>query len=84
MQPPISDARISIISEAFNKADVTGDGLITAEDLKKVYNVKKHPKYQNGDWTETQCLRVFLDNFDSPENKDGKVRVRNGTFKILL
>ena len=33
-QPPMSEARKSVILEAFNKADVTGDGLITIEDLK--------------------------------------------------
>ena len=30
----MSEARKSVILEAFNKADVTGDGLLTIDDLK--------------------------------------------------
>ena len=34
LQPPMSKARKSIINEAFNKLDKTGDQVITVEDLK--------------------------------------------------
>ncbi|XP_052826937.1 calcyphosin-like protein [Octopus bimaculoides] len=70
--PPMSQARINIIMQAFSKLDKTHDGIITIEDLKGVYNVKKHPKYLNGEYTEDQCLQLFLDSFDS-DNKDGQV-----------
>lgn len=73
LQPPMSNARKEIIMQAFRKLDKTGDGVITIEDLRGVYNAKHHPKYQNGDWTEDQVFRAFLDNFDSPYDKDGKV-----------
>lgn len=69
----MSNARKEIIMQAFRKLDKTGDGVITIEDLRGVYNAKHHPKYQNGDWTEDQVFRAFLDNFDSPYDKDGKV-----------
>lgn len=68
--------------QAFRKLDKTGDGVITIEDLRGVYNAKYHPKYQNGEWTEDQVFRTFLDNFDSPYDRDGKVspaRSRPGT-----
>ena len=39
-QPPMSDIRIRVINEAFQKADKTGDGVITVEDL-KVKNIRK-------------------------------------------
>uniref|UniRef100_A0A0L8FPU0 EF-hand domain-containing protein n=2 Tax=Octopus bimaculoides TaxID=37653 RepID=A0A0L8FPU0_OCTBM len=68
----MSQARINIIMQAFSKLDKTHDGIITIEDLKGVYNVKKHPKYLNGEYTEDQCLQLFLDSFDS-DNKDGQV-----------
>ncbi|KAK3747591.1 hypothetical protein QZH41_015827 [Actinostola sp. cb2023] len=71
LRPPMSKARKSVIGLAFNKLDKTGDGQITIEDLKGVYNVKHHPKYINGEWTEDQCFRKFLDSFDSPDDKDG-------------
>lgn len=79
-QPPMSAARKNLINQAFMKLDKTGDGVITVEDLKGVYNVKKHPKYLNGEWTEDQCLRVFLDSFDS-QDKDGVVSY---LFKFCL
>jgi hypothetical protein len=41
--------------------------------LIRVYNASKHPKYMNGEWTEEQVFRSFLDSFDSPDDKDGKV-----------
>ncbi|XP_071658151.1 calcyphosin-like protein isoform X2 [Patagioenas fasciata] len=73
LRPPMSNARKEIIMQAFRKLDKTGDGVITIEDLRGVYNAKHHPKYQNGDWTEDQVFKAFLDNFDSPYDKDGKV-----------
>ncbi|XP_028658300.1 calcyphosine-like b isoform X1 [Erpetoichthys calabaricus] len=73
LRPPMSNARKEVIMQAFRKLDKTGDGLITVEDLRGVYNAKHHPKYQNGEWTEDQVFRSFLDNFDSPYDKDGQV-----------
>ncbi|XP_007250104.1 calcyphosine-like b isoform X2 [Astyanax mexicanus] len=72
LRPPMSNARKEVIMQAFRKLDKTGDGVITVEDLRGVYNVKNHPKYQNGEWTEDQIFRKFLDSFDS-DDKDGKV-----------
>lgn len=59
--------------QAFRKLDKTGDGVITIEDLRGVYNAKCHPKYQNGEWSEDQVFKTFLDSFDSPYDKDGTV-----------
>ncbi|KAJ8287090.1 hypothetical protein GJAV_G00047540 [Gymnothorax javanicus] len=73
LRPPMSNARKEVIMQAFRKLDRTGDGVITIDDLKGVYNAKCHPKYQNGEWTEEQVFRKFLDSFDSPYEKDGKV-----------
>ncbi|KAK1787424.1 hypothetical protein P4O66_002911 [Electrophorus voltai] len=73
LRPPMSNARKEVILQAFKKLDKTGDGVITIEDLRGVYNVKHHPKYQNGEWTEEQIFRKFLDSFDSPDDKDGQV-----------
>ncbi|XP_032532190.1 calcyphosin-like protein isoform X2 [Chiroxiphia lanceolata] len=73
LRPPMSNARKEVIMQAFQKLDKTRDGVITIEDLREVYNPKHHPKYLNGDWTEEQVFRAFLDNFDSPYDKDGKV-----------
>ncbi|KAM9840906.1 calcyphosine-like b [Aulostomus maculatus] len=73
LRPAMSKARKEVVMQAFRKLDRTGDGVITIEDLRGVYNAKYHPKYQNGEWTEDQVFRTFLDSFDSPYDKDGKV-----------
>ncbi|KAA0718544.1 Calcyphosin-like protein [Triplophysa tibetana] len=73
LRPPMSDARKQVISQAFQKLDKTGDGAVTVQDLQGVYNSKHHPKYKSGEWTEEQVFRSFLDRFDSPYEKDGKV-----------
>ncbi|XP_062369508.1 calcyphosin-like protein [Cinclus cinclus] len=73
LRPPMSNARKEVVLQAFQKLDRTGDGVITIDDLRRVYNVKYHPKYLNGDWTEDEVFRNFLNNFDSPNDKDGKV-----------
>lgn len=72
LKPPMSNTRKEVIMQAFRKLDKTGDGIVTIEDLRGVYNAKHHPKYQNGEWSEEQVFRLFLDNFDSPYDKDGQ------------
>ena len=69
----MNKSRKSLVAQAFRKLDRTGDGLVTIEDLKGVYDVRCHKKYKSGEWTEDQCLREFLDGFDS-DDKDGQVR----------
>ncbi|XP_056127666.1 calcyphosine-like a [Rhinichthys klamathensis goyatoka] len=73
LRPPMSSARRQVIGQAFQKLDKTGDGVVTVEDLQGVYNSKHHPKHKSGEWTEEQVFRSFLDSFDSPYDKDGKV-----------
>ncbi|XP_015769612.1 PREDICTED: calcyphosin-like protein isoform X1 [Acropora digitifera] len=74
LRPPMSKARKDVINEAFNKLDKTGDQKITVEDLKGVYNVKAHPKYQNGEMTEEQIFRKFLNTFEVGSNEvDGTI-----------
>ena len=40
----MSDIRIRVINEAFQKADKTGDGVITVEDL-KVEQIQKEIRF---------------------------------------
>ena len=69
----MSATRTSLVDQAFDIMDETGDGYLSVEDLKSRYTVKFHPKFVSGEWTEDQCLREFLDSFDNEKVKDGKV-----------
>lgn len=73
LQPTLSDNRVSLIKQAFNKMDKTGDGVVTIDDLRNVYSVKAHPQFQSGELTEDQILDKFLSNFDTENASDGKV-----------
>lgn len=68
----MSQAREAVIAAAFAKLDRSGDGVVTVDDLRGVYNGRAHPKVRSGEWTEEEVLRRFLDNFDASE-KDGQV-----------
>lgn len=57
LRPALNNTRRSIIEQAFDKFDKTDDGKVTVADVKGVYNAKHHPKYENGEWTETQVER---------------------------
>jgi Ca2+-binding EF-hand superfamily protein len=69
----MSQLRLNVINMAFQKLDKTRDGKISCEDLANVYNVKQHPKFLNGELTEHQVLKQFLDSFEVSQHKDGVV-----------
>ncbi|GAB6022079.1 hypothetical protein CHUAL_006223 [Chamberlinius hualienensis] len=73
LRPKMSANRVKLIEIAFRKLDKSGDGVIGVEDLKGVYNVRHHPLYQNGEKTEEEIFQLFLTNFDSPSDGDGKI-----------
>ena len=67
LRPPMSKNRVDLIKKAFAKMDVTGDGVVTVEDVQKVYDVSQHEKYKSGEWTKKQCFQEFLKTFDVGE-----------------
>jgi Ca2+-binding EF-hand superfamily protein len=71
LRPPMAKCRIELILKAYARLDKNGDGKVTVHDLKGVYDVKRHPKFLNGEWTEEQILRKFLDTFDTKGKEDG-------------
>jgi len=73
IRPPMSAARQKIILEAFRKLDKNSDGIVDISDMKGVYNVKNHPKYQSGEATEEQLFKQFLEVFEMKDHVDGLV-----------
>ena len=73
LKPPMSNSRVALVSLAFRKLDKNGDGKVTPEDLVGVFNVKKHPKYLNGDWSEKQIIQSFLETFQIGQHRDSTV-----------
>ncbi|XP_076307568.1 calcyphosin-like protein [Tachypleus tridentatus] len=64
IRPKMSPARMKLVEKAYSKLDKTGDGQVTADDMKGVYNVKNHPEYLNGQMTEKQLFNKFLAKFE--------------------
>jgi Ca2+-binding EF-hand superfamily protein len=72
IRPNMSQQREAAVELAYKKLDKGGDGIITIDDLRHVYNVREHPHYKSGVMTEEQILKLFLANFENAE-ADGKV-----------
>lgn len=56
--------------------DKSGDGSVTLEDLRGVYNGKEHPDVVAGKKSEDEVLTEFLKSFDTPNKGDGKVKLQ--------
>ncbi|XP_065296491.1 calcyphosin-like protein isoform X1 [Dermacentor albipictus] len=73
IRPKMSPSREALVAKAFQKLDRSGDGQVTFEDLKSVYNVRNHPEYLNGQKTERELLNKFLATFEQGGVVDGVV-----------
>ena len=67
-----SAARQAVIDKAFNKFDLSGDGVITAADLATVFDCSQHPKVRAGEMTQEEVFVEFLSCFGD-KNKDGTI-----------
>ncbi|XP_028172229.1 calcyphosin-like protein [Ostrinia furnacalis] len=73
IRPPMSDSRRAIVEQAFKKLDKTGDGVISVDDIRRVYAVTSHPRYMSGEETADLVMSRFLANFEQDGIIDGKV-----------
>ena len=57
-------ARKAKVGEAFKKLDKDGNGWVDINDIRGVYNARKHPLVLQGKKTEDQILQEFLETFE--------------------
>lgn len=69
------DQRVTLVKQAFDKMDVTGDGAIMVDDVMKGYDVSMHPGVINGTMTASQAYQEFIESFEGAGQArgDGKV-----------
>lgn len=68
----MSQRRVNLIGEAYDKLDRTGDGRVTVEDLSGVYDTSMHPDVLEKKATEEEVMISFMGQWDTLE-KDGVV-----------
>jgi len=68
----MTQRRIDLIGEAYDKLDRTGDGRVTVEDLSGVYDTSMHPDVLTKKLTEEEVMIGFMGQWDTLE-KDGVV-----------
>ena len=57
--------------------------LLFVKDLRGVYDVKNHPKYLNGEATEEQLYKKFLQNFETNGLKGKNTPDSVGDGKVI-
>lgn len=60
----MNQARKAVVMNAFKKLDKDGNGWIDINDIRGVYNAKKHPDVISGKKTEDDILKEFLATFE--------------------
>jgi Ca2+-binding EF-hand superfamily protein len=61
----MNNARKQLVTQAFNKLDKNGNGIVELDDIKGVYNASLHPDVRSGKKTEDDILCEFLDTFET-------------------
>ena len=65
---PMNMTRKKIVAQAFKKLDKDGNGWIDINDVRGVYNARKHPEVLSGKKTEDNILQEFLETFETAHN----------------
>jgi len=65
---PMNQGRVACVQKAFKKLDKDGNGWIDINDVRGVYNAKKHPDVLSGKKTEDDILKEFLSTFEMAHN----------------
>ena len=76
----MNDFRKNIVKKVFDKLDKNKNGTVELEDIRGIYNAKKHPDVLSGKKSEDEILAEFLDTFEyhfsllnTNKSRDGKI-----------
>lgn len=61
----LNDFRHGLIEKAFKVIDRDGNGFLDIDDIKDLYNAKRHPDVIQGKKTEQQILMDFIETFET-------------------
>mmetsp|Transcript_2324 Transcript_2324/g.3335 ORF Transcript_2324/g.3335 Transcript_2324/m.3335 type:complete len:423 (-) Transcript_2324:34-1302(-) len=75
MRGSLNSRRLKMVMKAFKKLDENGNECIEVDDLKGKFNAKHHPRVVSGEMKERDALEIFLNSFEDPSQKDGKVHL---------
>ncbi|GMI15003.1 hypothetical protein TrVE_jg10976 [Triparma verrucosa] len=64
LRGPMSERRKKLVNLAFDVVDKTGDGSVTVDDLKEVYDTSNHPGILDGSTTAEEVLAHFVETWD--------------------
>lgn len=59
----MNDFRKKLVDQAFSKLDLDKSGKVEIEEIKKLYNCKKHPDVMSGKKTEEEVYYEFMETF---------------------
>jgi hypothetical protein len=77
----MNSVRRNLAEKAFRIMDKDKSGILDYNDIKGVYNAKKHPDVIQGKKTEEEVLSEFLDTFEAhyaithENSRDGKISI---------
>jgi calcyphosin len=68
----MNQSRRKLVDQAFSKLDTDGSGAVEMDEIKKLYNCKKHPDVLSGKKTEDEVYTEFMETFQIHASIKGK------------
>ena len=75
-----NEERQSVIDYVYSIFDKENTGVADANEMRKVFNCQKHPKFKMGKLTESQMFYLYLKNF----NNQVKMTVTKKVIQYLV
>ena len=79
-----NEERQAIIDYVYGIFDKEQKGVADANEMKKVFNCQKHPKFKMGKLTETQMFYLYLKNFNHKVKMTVTKKVINILYNYLM